>query len=607
MNDSIPVNIQQDVGNSATSFPLQSATVTLQSASVIPETPLTAGIKDVIDTGDHSLKLSGLDNITHENILSSSAGVPANTYTTDSQVTMDSFTLPNTCSVPLDTNSTITNSNVMLSSVSIAGQSVHGSLQNISLLSQSPIKADATGNLSQEIPVLDTSTFLNINQEDLQSVNSILDSLEIVDSRNSVDGTNMVPPHTVEYHIQQYSVPDTVSVNSQSNMLPVNAQSNMLLVNAQPNMQLVNSQNQYVLQNAPTNRVDQTVPYSQVHLVQTDNPCYVLPTDANSNYVMAKTQATAVRKTNAANAPYFIKRLGKHTRCSVCGGAVKMLDIADEYVWLCVPLPEETEIRCGTYDIDPSSMNTVPQSQTPSENLPEIIKDASKAGNKTYLSVKELVDSRVLSVQALQIGLQKQQYAPRRAPTIVDDYYRKHSVDVDETLWIDLLTIRCVCYQFLSPISSPQFSKSPVFKKSPMFSSPTSRDGKRLKKLYDKVASVNADESLAFLATVATECSQEDSDLSQSETEESCDESMLNKESVKESECIASVTKEIRGTSTLKKQTEVRNQIEIMLKDIAKCLLINYKQETEGLRVSLKFKGEAPQVFPDLLYLVLVT
>lgn len=1200
--------------------------------------------------------MTGFDNsnVAHENILSSPSGVLANTYTTtNAQVTMDSFTLPNTCTIPLDTSSTITNSNVMLSSVSIAGQSTgtHGSLQNISLLSQSPIKTGTAGNLTQEVSVLDASAFLSINQDDFKSMNSLLESLDIVESRNNVvDGTN------VQYHIQQYAVQDTVPINAQSNT------------------QLVNPQNQYVeLQHVPI-RVDQhTIPCTtQVTQVPINKPCYILPVGANTEFVMAKTQATAVKKTasnyipdlsglegvcfcpldakreecpieqlvavtlkngtgkmmkqlpvhiivismeefvtfqkegklyvsvgeivqrlipefkkevenfintdmdcetnqmsffelqyikqrrcvsfqlsnwmlislttlrrmcreflkqkafvrslsnrlqNAADAPYFVKRLGKHTRCSICGGAVKMLDIADEYVWLHIPLPDETEVRCGPYDIVPTSMNEVPHdAQTASDRQQgntklegedrridikhlfvssitfhsfQIVTDGSKEVDKTYVSLKELVESRVLSIQALQVGLIKQQYTPRRAPSIVDDYYCKHSVDVDDTLWIDLLTIRCVCCmgkqsngysmdlynrfgrgqwkeevvctilgpddrenerkvftlypatykiclgstesipdvkkrkkprdttrvnkprsgktwtatestsskqvsasdkskpqledttqssisstsdiyreerkkkdalvsenseknknnekekqelqpgiyyfknkksvleflntngndstdsspekrgqpststfnqskqvvvgkdqfkkiaeaqtknfrvqikpartpyksskqkeqnqqrnevnenkntsqrgsgpsgllveakqttdevsvsdktvtlnedvqdteenvvtstqlmdsdnnnervivvtnsvmpdftplssldmelkeqqmvdttilepvcdsnmsdssrsvsdqigyhgnttdntnkvsheteeiyksalkkvnkspskdkslentatnisekeghgtksvvlskctsdneakysensrtktskinknfnistdsvlpsncdettsaveailkmtwpvcsseketelpndiesegtnqsvsnldrcsdQLLSPLSSPHFS-SPVFNKGPMFSSPCSRDGRKLRKLYDKVASVNADESLAFLATVATECSQDDSDVSQSETEESCDGSMLNKEG---SEFAASKTEEIRKTTTLKKQPDIRKKIETMLKDVAKYLLINYKQESDGLRVSLAFKEEAPRAFPGKL------
>ncbi|XP_033757207.1 uncharacterized protein LOC117339624, partial [Pecten maximus] len=161
-------------------------------------------------------------------------------------------------------------------------------------------------------------------------------------------------------------------------------------------------------------------------------------------------QAPTTGLSNAAHGNIYRKLLEKNTRCSKCGGAVWDVNTIDRYV-----LVDSLEIHHHTKIQDPASQQISPQKSMyiGEVTIGKIFFQSFKLDELIYISLKEIVECQVFNLQILQSRLVQLQYRPRPAPTAVDSYFLKVNSEVNQTLWIDLMTLRCVCC--MSRLRSP--------------------------------------------------------------------------------------------------------------------------------------------------------
>ncbi|XP_060081744.1 uncharacterized protein LOC132561045 [Ylistrum balloti] len=153
-------------------------------------------------------------------------------------------------------------------------------------------------------------------------------------------------------------------------------------------------------------------------------------------------QAPTTGLSNAAHGSIYRKVLEKNTRCSKCGGAVKNIAAMDRYILVDSSKELQYSSRIEQKSIYIGEVNI--------GNLPF---QSFKQDELTYISLKEIVECQMFNLQVLQSRLVQLQYRPRPAPTAVDDHFFNVCVDVNQTLWIDLMTLRCVCS--MSRLRSP--------------------------------------------------------------------------------------------------------------------------------------------------------
>ncbi|KAK3095003.1 hypothetical protein FSP39_009034 [Pinctada imbricata] len=165
----------------------------------------------------------------------------------------------------------------------------------------------------------------------------------------------------------------------------------------------------------------------------------------------------------AANCTYYRKILSNHTKCSNCGGSMKDETIPDDYEEFDSPeLPVSNNAMKEAYQnlltkrMEERKKNLDNVVQKDGENLMKEIKVGTATvghvhfnvfvmDGKMYISIRELILSKVMTIQGLQNRLVELKYKPRPAPSTVDLYFISENIDVDNTLWVDLETLRCVC------------------------------------------------------------------------------------------------------------------------------------------------------------------
>lgn len=182
--------------------------------------------------------------------------------------------------------------------------------------------------------------------------------------------------------------------------------------------------------------------------------------------VHSELSSNTKKLTEAATGIYYRKILEKHTRCSKCGGAMKCSDILDRYEAIDCPVgitykeqkmallqKEVIENALGKKTGSPNRI--LPQQKSESFKI-EKIKigrlmvggtqfNTFKIKEKCYISLRELVAYKLLTLQVLQSRLENLACRPRPAPSLVDKYFVKNNIEVHNTLWIDTIIVRCMC------------------------------------------------------------------------------------------------------------------------------------------------------------------
>ena len=69
-----------------------------------------------------------------------------------------------------------------------------------------------------------------------------------------------------------------------------------------------------------------------------------------------------------------------------------------------------------------------------------------KLEEDTYVSIREIVKKKMFTLKVLQEKLQTLQYRPRMAPMLVDLHFKGERLGVEQTLWVDLPTVRMLCF-----------------------------------------------------------------------------------------------------------------------------------------------------------------
>ncbi|XP_069140422.1 uncharacterized protein [Argopecten irradians] len=162
-------------------------------------------------------------------------------------------------------------------------------------------------------------------------------------------------------------------------------------------------------------------------------------------------QAPTTGLSNAAHGNIYRKLFEMNTRCSKCGGAVEDAKSVDRYILIDVGVEAKT---CN-------QVQAVVQQGVPVEKsmhvgevaIAKVFFQCFKLEELTYISLKEIVECQMFSLQVLQSRLVQLQYRPRPAPASIDYYFSNVCSIVSQTLWIDLMTLRCVCC--MSRLRSP--------------------------------------------------------------------------------------------------------------------------------------------------------
>lgn len=170
--------------------------------------------------------------------------------------------------------------------------------------------------------------------------------------------------------------------------------------------------------------------------------------------------------TEAATGIYYRKILEKHTRCSKCGGAMKCSDILDRYEAIDCPVGityKEQKMALLQKEVIENALgkkNGSPNRIRPQQNSESVKIEKIKIGRlmvggtqfntfklkeKCYISLRELVAYKLLTLQVLQSRLENLACRPRPAPSLVDKYFVKNNIEVHNTLWIDTIIVRCMC------------------------------------------------------------------------------------------------------------------------------------------------------------------
>ncbi|OWF41467.1 uncharacterized protein LOC110462314 [Mizuhopecten yessoensis] len=155
-------------------------------------------------------------------------------------------------------------------------------------------------------------------------------------------------------------------------------------------------------------------------------------------------QAPTNGLSNAAHGIFYKKLLEKNTRCSKCGGAVKNIEASDRYVLLDSPV--EILYSRRIQESSTSQETSLQKSMYVGEvTIGNVFFKSFKLDELTYISLKEIVECQVFNLQVLQSRLVQLQYRPRPAPTAIDCHFSNERTNVNQTLWIDLMTLRCAC------------------------------------------------------------------------------------------------------------------------------------------------------------------
>lgn len=168
--------------------------------------------------------------------------------------------------------------------------------------------------------------------------------------------------------------------------------------------------------------------------------------------------------TEAATGVYYRKILEKHTRCSRCGGAVKCNDLLDRYEAVDCPVGityKEQKMALLQKEVIENSpkKKSAAMVQKPQQKITAQIEkikigrllvggtqfNTFQIKDKCFVSLRELVAYKLLTLQVLQSRLESLSYRPRPAPGFVDKYFIQNNIEAYNTLWIDTVIVRCMC------------------------------------------------------------------------------------------------------------------------------------------------------------------
>ena len=152
-----------------------------------------------------------------------------------------------------------------------------------------------------------------------------------------------------------------------------------------------------------------------------------------SRYVCETVDHPVVR--DFAYGDIYRKVLGNNVRCSNCGLTIKKDHTFEKYelIWKDGLVKEDTTID----DKVPVTLGIVTASN---EKF-----NAFQLNGNVYVSFKELVRHKLFSLPTLRRKLISLDISPMQAPSEVEAEFISNNIDMSRTLWLDLVTLRCLC------------------------------------------------------------------------------------------------------------------------------------------------------------------
>ena len=131
----------------------------------------------------------------------------------------------------------------------------------------------------------------------------------------------------------------------------------------------------------------------------------------------------------------YKKVLGNSTRCSNCGLIIKKEQTLVEYE----VISKQEHKREGTADDEkvPVTVGVLTACQKKF--------NAFQMNDNVYISFRDLISQRMFTLPNLRRRLISLDVKPVKAPSEVEDVFIINRVDLINTSWLDLVTLRCVC------------------------------------------------------------------------------------------------------------------------------------------------------------------
>ncbi|KAL3865091.1 hypothetical protein ACJMK2_006722 [Sinanodonta woodiana] len=143
-----------------------------------------------------------------------------------------------------------------------------------------------------------------------------------------------------------------------------------------------------------------------------------------------------------AEGPFYRKTDGSEVRCTNCG--LKIKDPSDgERLELLL----KKDVEAPLFEEHYAKPSAKYQSSVGFLHIfgLNIELNAFKLKTNDYISLKEIVFKKIFSLTTLQKRLLHLQVRPIRAPSEIEYYFQLHGIEVQRTLWVDIVAVRCMC------------------------------------------------------------------------------------------------------------------------------------------------------------------